>query len=104
MPSLDISAGVAGSHAELRAYIGPALIGVGIVVILGVSMVMRHSFNQNPRDNDWTNPQQPGENVDAPIFLGPDGEHDKAGVDPAIRERRYHANLWSDPNSIIGRC
>lgn len=104
MASLDLSAGFAGSHAQLKANIGPALVGVGIVVLLGLAFVMRHQFSQSPRDDDWTNPHQPGTNVDIPLFLGPDGTGVRGSMDPAIRSRSYPANLTDDPNSIIGRC
>lgn len=104
MPSLDIAAGVGGSHAELKAKIGPALIVVALVVLAGVAFIMRHNMENNPRDTDWTDPHQPGQNVDLPLFLGPDGHDTPAGVGNAMRSRAYPPNLTDDHNSIIGRC
>lgn len=104
MPSLDIAAGVAGSHAELKAKIGPALICVAIVALLGLAFIMRHNMQNNPRDDDWTNPHQPGTNVDIPLFMGPDGHEAPAAVGNACRSRSYPGSLTEDRNSIIGRC
>lgn len=104
MASLDLAAGFAGSSAEFKAKIGPALICLGLVVILGLAFIVRHSFNQHPRDEDWTNPHQPDTNVDVPLFFGADGDHDKPSVDCGMRERHYPPSLHEDPNSIIGRC
>lgn len=104
MASLDLSAGFAGSHAQLKANIGPALVGVVIVVLIGLAFIMRHQFNNTPRDNDWTDPQQPNMNVDLPMFLGPDGDGLRGVPGQAMRTRSYPANLSEDRNSIIGWC
>lgn len=103
MASLDIAAGaaVAGSRAGFFVKIGPALIAVAAVAVLGLAFIMRNEFNRRPHDDNWTDPVQPEDNT--PLFIGPDQHKDPAGLDPAMRERSYPANLFEDPNSIIGR-
>lgn len=103
MANLDLSAGFAGSHAQFKANIGPALVGVAVLVLLGLAFIMRHSFNNNPRDNDWTDPKQPDINVDLPLLLGPDGHGPRGAMDGAMRSRSYPGSLHDDHNSIIGR-